>query len=95
MPRRKDDPIDLVTIKVRIPETLKEECNIARLSGLRKNDAESSFIRYLVELGLNKYKKVILPGELSEDESPSKRARISEEPYSATVNKVHPDKKAL
>jgi len=37
----------------------------------------------------------MLPGELAENEPPSKRARISEGPYSATVNKVHPDKKEV
>jgi len=68
MPKRKDDPDNLVTIKVRITEELKEQCNIARLSGLHKNDAESSFIRFLIELGLNKYNKVVLPAELSTDE---------------------------
>ena len=74
MPRRKDDPPDLVTIKVRIPIKLKEECTSARLAGLRKDDAESSFIRYLVELGLRKYEKVILPLERADNELPPVRA---------------------
>ena len=68
MPYRKGDPPDLVTIKVRIPEGLKAECLKTRDSGLHKGEAESTFIRYLLEIGLKKYQKVILPAELSDDE---------------------------
>jgi hypothetical protein len=74
MPRRKDDPPDLVTIKVSIPKALKEDCTKARLAGLRKNDAESTFMRYLVELGLRKYEKAILPIERADYVQPPLRA---------------------
>ena len=65
MPKRKDKPPELVTIKVSIPVRLKAECQEAREAGLRKGDAESTFIRYLLELGLKRYQKVILPEEIS------------------------------
>jgi Arc/MetJ-type ribon-helix-helix transcriptional regulator len=63
MPKLKDTPPGCITIKVRIPEELKTECSEARNSGLHKNDAESTFIRYLLELGLKTYQNQILPIE--------------------------------
>ena len=64
MPRRKDDPPNMVTINVSIPEQLKVECLVAKDLGLWKNMAESTFIRYLLEMGLRKYQRDYLPGEV-------------------------------
>ena len=77
MPRRKDDPPDLVTIKVRISESLKAECQEAREAGPRRSDAESTFIRYLLELGLRRYQTVILPGEISSDADSEMEKRLT------------------
>ena len=68
MPRRKDDPPNMVTFNVSLPVELKEECLLAKNSGIHRDKAESTFIRYLLEIGLRKYQKVIQPAELSEDE---------------------------
>ena len=64
MPKRVDDPPDMVTINVSIPKSLKAECLMAKNLGALKYMAESSFIRYLLELGLRKYQKDYLPGEV-------------------------------
>ena len=71
MPRRKDDAPKAETVKVRLTLDILERCNAARLAGYHIVDAESRFLGYLVELGLNKYEKIILPIEQGQDESPT------------------------
>ena len=97
MPKRKEiDPPSTEVIKIRVPIETKKECLETKESGpYWRHQAEATFFGYLLNLGLRQYQKVMLPGELAENEPPSKRARISEGPYSATVNKVHPDKKEV
>lgn len=68
MPRRKDRGPETTVVKVRMPVELVDKCKEARLSGTHKLEAESTFLGYLIELGLARYEKVIRPIEQSEDE---------------------------
>jgi hypothetical protein len=69
MPRRKDDSKNTETLRIRISSELKQLCNDARLTGAHSRMAESAFIGYLIEIGLNKYEKSILPLEKGYDEA--------------------------
>jgi hypothetical protein len=92
MPKRKDDVDNIVTVRIRMSKELMERCNTARKAGVHKEDAESSFIRFLIELGLNRYVKTILALENSENENTVARDRvIPNEPAEAiglTLNKT-------
>jgi hypothetical protein len=63
MPKRKDNSKNTETLRIRISSELKRLCNEARLSGAHNRMAESAFIGYLIEIGLKKYEKSILPLE--------------------------------
>jgi hypothetical protein len=63
MPKRKDDSKNTETLRIRISPELKQLCNEARLAGAHSSLAESTFIGYLIEVGLKKYEKNILPLE--------------------------------
>jgi len=81
MPKRKDTAPEAKTVKVRLGIDILERCNTIRLSSYHKVDAESKFLGYLVELGLNRYEQSILPIERGEDEilSTFKRATSKKE----------------
>jgi len=69
MPKRKGiDPPSTAVVKIRIPIKVKNECLKLQETGYWSTKAESSFLGYLLEIGLNKYKKSVLPGETSADE---------------------------
>ncbi|MDR0403936.1 MAG: hypothetical protein LBH35_10155 [Treponema sp.] len=63
MPRRKDESGNTETLRVRISPELKRLCNEARMAGAHRRMAESSFVGYLIEIGLKKYRNAILPLE--------------------------------
>jgi hypothetical protein len=63
MPRRKDESDNTETLRIRISPELKHLCNDARLAGAHRRMAESAFVGYLIEIGLKKYQRVILPLE--------------------------------
>jgi hypothetical protein len=67
MPRRKDNSKNTETMRIRISPELKQLCNEARLNGAHGRMAESAFIGYLIEVGLKKYEKSILPLENGDD----------------------------
>jgi hypothetical protein len=69
MPRRKDDSNNTETLRIRLSPELKRLCNEARLAGAHRRMAESAFIGYLIEIGLKKYEKAILPLEQGEGET--------------------------
>ena len=69
MPKRKDEVNKSENIKIRLTLETRERCTKARLSGAHKLTAEASFVAFLVELGLTKYEKAILPLEIGEDEA--------------------------
>jgi hypothetical protein len=75
MPRRKDDSKNTETLRIRISSELKQLCNDARLNGAHSRMAESAFIGYLIEIGLNRYEKSILPLEKGNDDYWSQRGR--------------------
>jgi len=80
MPKRKDEAPKAETVKVRLTLEILERCREVRLASYHKVDAESKFLGYLVEVGLDKYVKTILPSEKSEDEIPAvpaKKKKIS------------------
>jgi hypothetical protein len=66
MPRRRDDTKNSEQVGLRMSSDLRERCNNARLSGAFKSSAEAAFMVYLIEIGLVKYEKVILPHEKDE-----------------------------
>jgi hypothetical protein len=63
MPKRNDGEKNTETIRIRLSAELKRLCNEARLSGAHSRMAESAFIGYLIEIGLSRYEKAILPVE--------------------------------
>jgi len=71
MPKRIDEVTKSENIKIRLTPETRKRCKIARLSGAHKLEAEASFIGFLVELGLAKYEKALLPLEIGEDEIPA------------------------
>ena len=68
MPTRKDGSENTEKIIIRWSKSLRDRCYIAQQAGAHSSDAESTFIRYLIELGIAKYEKSILPLEQSQDE---------------------------
>jgi hypothetical protein len=58
-------------LRIRISPDLKRLCNEARLAGAHSRTAESAFIGYLIEVGLKRYEKAILPLEQGKDETAS------------------------
>jgi hypothetical protein len=74
MPRRNDDSKNTETLRIRISTELKQLCNEARLAGAHSRMAESAFVGYLIEIGLKKYEKSILPLERGEDETARRTA---------------------
>jgi hypothetical protein len=68
MPTRKDRSENTERIIVRWSKNLKDRCELARQTGAHSSDAESTFVRYLIELGITKYERTILPLEQSRDE---------------------------
>jgi len=67
MPTRNDVSEKSEVLKVRISEGVRKKCTAARLKGAHAADAESTFLGYLVALGLARYERSILPIELGED----------------------------
>lgn len=53
-------------IKVRLTPTLRERCNLARLAGAHDATPESTFLGYLIKVGVGRYEKHILPIEKGE-----------------------------
>jgi hypothetical protein len=77
MPRRKDNSKNTEILRIRISTELKQQCNEARLAGAHSRMAESAFVGYLIEIGLKKYEKSILPLERGDDEA---SRRIADSP---------------
>jgi hypothetical protein len=77
MPKRKDGVDNIATVRIRMSKELMERCNAARKEGIHKEDAESSFIRFLIELGLNRYTKTILPLENGGNEKYAVEDRVT------------------
>jgi hypothetical protein len=67
MPKRKDESDNTETLRIRVSPELKRLCNDARLAGAHRRMAESAFIGYLIEIGLKKYQRFILPLEQGEE----------------------------
>jgi hypothetical protein len=68
MPTRKDKSENTEKLIIRWTKSLKNRCDNARKAGAHVSDAEATFIRFLIELGIAKYEKAILPLEKSLDE---------------------------
>ena len=66
MPKKKNDLDKSEIIRVRISTKERARCENARVSGAFKNEAESTFMGYLVQLGIAKYENIILPLEISD-----------------------------
>lgn len=67
MPKRRDDIKNTEQVGIRMTPDLRERCKNVRLSGAFKSTAEAQFLVYLVEIGLSKYEKAILPHEKDEN----------------------------
>lgn len=63
---RNSDPKSEI-MKVRIRKSVREECTKVRTSGPRADEPESSFLGYMIELGIKRYEKQILPVERGDD----------------------------
>ena len=68
MPKRKDEANKSESIQLRLTPDTRRRCAEARLSGAHKLEAEASFMGFLIELGIAKYEKALLPLERGEDE---------------------------
>jgi hypothetical protein len=68
MSRRTDESRPSTVVKVRMPIEILHKCELIRKAGLHSDEAQTTFLGYLIKLGLAKYEKVILPSEISEDE---------------------------
>jgi hypothetical protein len=68
MPKKNTGTEKSDIVRVRISPEARERCNRARLAGAHYDEAESSFLGFLVKIGIAKYEKTILPLEVSEDE---------------------------
>jgi len=80
MPKKNTESEKVEIIRVRISAKERERCKEARLAGAFKDEAESTFMGYLVKLGITKYEKAILPIEIGEAEPlpiPSAKAKVS------------------
>ena len=75
MPSRVNEAEPSEVVRVRVSESLRTKCAAARERGAHAGDAESSFLGYLLAVGLAKYEKAILPHETSEDEGLPNEAR--------------------
>lgn len=53
--------------KVRITPELREECRLLREAGTWSKKAEGAFFEYLIQLGMVRYEKSILPVERGDD----------------------------
>jgi len=71
MPKKNSEAKKAEIVQIRLSTEVREKCTNARLAGAHSDDAESSFLGFLVKLGLTKYEKVFLPLEKGEDESPA------------------------
>ena len=54
-------------LKVRITPTIRQACRNLRASGAWSGRAESDFLGYLIELGMKRYERSILPIERGGD----------------------------
>jgi hypothetical protein len=64
MPTRNDDLDKSEVLKVRISQLLRQRCQSAKKAGAHSDDAESSFLGYLIAIGIAKYENSILPEEI-------------------------------
>jgi len=76
MPKRRDEEKLSEVVHMRMTPTLRERCNITRLSGAFKSTEESRFLVYLIEIGLTKYEKNILPHEKDDFDVPEEKRDI-------------------
>jgi hypothetical protein len=77
MPKRKDESDKAVIVRVRMNDEIRIRCDKARLAGAHSHEPESSFVGYLVRIGLAKYEITILPAENAQDEGMPTQARNS------------------
>jgi repressor LexA len=71
MPERKDDAFPTKIIKIRAPVPVLDRCKEALELGAHTRSAESTFLGYLLTLGINVYERGILPLEMGEGEAVS------------------------
>jgi hypothetical protein len=69
MPKRIDKVLEKETIKISLSVEMIKAVEEARMAGIHNEEARSTFLGYLVKLGLAKYNKVILPAEQGNDEA--------------------------
>lgn len=69
-------------VRVRLTPSLRLSCIQARAAGAWSARAESDFMGYLLELGITRYRKSILPIERGDDLEP----RFTEERPSSAVS---------
>jgi len=78
LPKRRDDIKAIEQVGIRMTTDLRERCKAARLEGAFNSIAESQFLSYLIEIGLSKYEKTILPHELEEHEVDNQKTTTHE-----------------
>lgn len=79
MPRKKDDTEKTESQKVRISSEVRQRANLARRRGGHDNTAESTFLGYLIKIGLAKYESLILPVETEGKVNPSEKGATATE----------------
>jgi SOS-response transcriptional repressor LexA len=71
MPERKDDAFPTKIVKIRAPVLVLDRCKEALGLGAHTRSAESTFLGYLLTLGINVYEQGILPLERGEGDAAS------------------------
>jgi SOS-response transcriptional repressor LexA len=71
MPERKDEAFPTKIIKIRAPVLVLDRCKEALGLGAHTRSAESTFLGYLLTLGINVYERGILPLERGEGDAAS------------------------
>jgi hypothetical protein len=75
-----------VPVKIKIPVSLQDEIRRLQALGRYKDHFENEFVCYLIELGLMRYEKVVLPIERGEDIDATRATALHDPKVRKTAN---------
>jgi hypothetical protein len=77
MPKTKKANTPTEVIRLRVRSDIIKKCREVQKKGARADDAESTFLNYLIRIGINIYEKSILPVENFEDDMEAESAKAN------------------